>query len=167
MGKIKIHEIAKKLNLTSKEIIEIANKLGIEVKNHLSAVEQKVAEKIEESFKNLKNQKLEKPTEKKSKNDTPVIIRREVIITDEEVVKKQEEKRKNERKKEVGFLERNNNKDFNIVYRNKPTKPMTVSELFGLNNKKEEKTEQNIEIKETINIEQKEEEHQKIEEKIE
>ncbi|MCI9016678.1 MAG: translation initiation factor IF-2 [Clostridia bacterium] len=167
LGKIKIHEIAKKLNLTSKEIIEIANKLGIEVKNHLSAVEQKVAEKIEESFKNLKNQKLEKPTEKKSKNDTPVIIRREVIITDEEVVKKQEEKRKNERKKEVGFLERNNNKDFNIVYRNKPTKPMTVSELFGLNNKKEEKTEQNIEIKETINIEQKEEEHQKIEEKIE
>ncbi len=167
MGKIKIHEIAKKLNLTSKEIIEIANKLGIEVKNHLSAVEQKVAEKIEESFKNLKNQKLEKPTEKKSKNDTPVIIRREVIITDEEVVKKQEEKRKNERKKEVGFLERNNNKDFNIVYRNKPTKPMTVSELFGLNNKKEEKTEQNIEIKETINIEQKEEEHQKIEEKRE
>ncbi len=31
-------------------------------------------------------------------------------------------------------------KDYNIVYRNKPTKPMTVSELFGLN-KDEKKVE--------------------------
>ena len=31
------------------------------------------------------------------------------------------------------------NKDYNIVYRNKPTKPLTVSELFGIP-KKEKKT---------------------------
>ena len=45
LGKIKIHEIAKKLDLTSKEIIERATKLGIDVKNHLSSVEEEVAKK--------------------------------------------------------------------------------------------------------------------------
>ena len=31
LGKIKIHEIAKKLGLASKEVLEVANKLQIEV----------------------------------------------------------------------------------------------------------------------------------------
>ena len=40
----------------------------------------------------------------------------------------------------VYFVERNKNQDYNIVYRNKTTKPMTFSELFGIkDNKKEEK----------------------------
>ena len=34
LGKIKIHEIAKKLNLTSKEVLEIAKKLNIDAKSH-------------------------------------------------------------------------------------------------------------------------------------
>ena len=47
MAKIKIHEIAKKIGLTSKEIIEKANELGINVKSHLSSIEDEQAEKIE------------------------------------------------------------------------------------------------------------------------
>ena len=47
LGKIKIHELAKKLNLTSKEILEIAKKLNIEAKSHLSGVEDDEAKKIE------------------------------------------------------------------------------------------------------------------------
>ena len=39
LGKIKIHEIAKKFNLTSKEVLEVANELNIEAKSHLSGVE--------------------------------------------------------------------------------------------------------------------------------
>ena len=152
MGKIKIHEIAKKLNLTSKEIIERATSMGISVKNHLSSVEEDVAAKIEESYKNneskTKNAKEEKTNvveakHKKEKEKAPVIIRREVIISDEEIAKREEEEKKKkmeEHKKQVGFVERNANKDYNIVYRNKPTKPLTVSELFGLkSDKKEEK----------------------------
>ncbi len=161
LGKIKIHEIAKKLDLTSKEIIERATKLGIEVKNHLSSVEEDVATRIEDSFKNAKASKDKEKgaqnepkkennaSKDKKKNESPVIIRREVIISDEELVKRQEQeekKRMEEHKKQVGFVERNTNKDFNIVYRNKPTKPMTVSELFGLKtDKKEEKIEEKIE----------------------
>ena len=47
LGKIKIHEIAKKLGLTSKEVIEVANNLNIEVKSHLSGVSEEEANKIE------------------------------------------------------------------------------------------------------------------------
>lgn len=181
MGKIKIHEIAKKLDLTSKEIIERATKLGIDVKNHLSSVEEEVAKKIEDSIKEVKNKnrntknekkEVEQSKDKKKKEDkqeSPVIIRREVIISDEEIAKREEEEKKKkmeEHKKQVGFVERNTNKDYNIVYRNKPTKPLTVSELFGLKTEKkeeeapkvEEKTEvvvnkEETQVEETIKVE--------------
>ena len=45
LGKIKIHEIAKEIGLTSKEVIEKAHELGIEVKSHMSGVEEQEAEK--------------------------------------------------------------------------------------------------------------------------
>ena len=40
LGKIKIYDIAKKLNLTSKEVLEVAKKLNINVKSHLSGIEE-------------------------------------------------------------------------------------------------------------------------------
>lgn len=155
MGKIKIHEIAKEINLTSKEIIKRAEELKIDVKNHMSSIEEELAKKIKESFKTNKKEEnktvVQEKKEKKSKQDTPVIIRREVIVSEEELAKQEEEekKRKMEQKqKEVGFVERKNNKDFNIVYRNKPSKPMTVSELFGLKTPKQEeiKEEPKVEV---------------------
>lgn len=136
MGKIKLYEIAKKLNLTSKEVLEMAQKLNIDVKSHMSGVDEEDAKKIENSF--AKNKKQEQPekqatTAPKKEEKAPVIIRREVIITDEENNKKHEDKRREERNSNIGFVERKQNKDFNLVYRNKPNKPKTVNELFGLN----------------------------------
>ena len=61
-----------------------------------------------------------------------VIIRREVIIADEEP---KDEKKEKTRKKE-NYLEQTRKKDYNIVYRNKPTRPLTASELFGIKTKK-------------------------------
>ena len=58
---------------------------------------------------------------------------------EDEQTKKKEDTPKQSKKNNVGFVERKQNKDYNIVYRNKPNKPMTVSELFGLAPKKEEK----------------------------
>ncbi len=137
MGKIKIYELAKELNLTSKEIIEKAKELGLEIKNHMSSIEEKEANTIREKF--VKKENKAKKEEKKQQT-APVIIRREVIITEEE---QKETKKANETKgKQVGFVERNKNADYNIVYRNKPTKPMTVSELFGLGKKEEPKKEE-------------------------
>ncbi len=51
MGKKKIHEIAKELDLTSKELIEKAKALGIEVKNHLSSVDEDIVTKIKNNLK--------------------------------------------------------------------------------------------------------------------
>ena len=147
MGKIKIYDIAKKLNLTSKEVLEVAKKLNINVKSHLSGIEEEEAKRIEDDKKKKENKKQEKEIVKKEKIGTkkeekaPVIIRREVIISQEaEQTKKKEPVKKENKKNNVGFVERKQNKDFNIVYRNKPNKPLTVSELFGLNKeaKKEE-----------------------------
>ena len=71
-------------------------------------------------------------------NDEPVIIRRAVIIKNEDEKKEPEKKKP---KEEVGFIENKRKKDYNIVYRNKPTKPLTVSELLGINKVKPEKEE--------------------------
>ena len=157
MGKIKLYDIAKELNLTSKDILEIAKKLNIDAKSHLSSVEESEAEKIRESAKSAKPKKEDKKQEKSKtdKNETPVIIRREVIINEENHVPKEQIKKEEKRNHQVGFVERKQNKDYNIVYRNKPTKPMTVDELFGIKKeaKKEEpveapKVEEKVEVKE-------------------
>jgi len=160
LGKIKIHEIAKKINLASKEVVLRANELNIEVKSHLSSVTEEQAKMIEDSFKNdnkkvTSDEKIDKKENKvKKEKEQPVIIRREVIVSEEEIAKKEKDeknRKQRERKESVGFIERNKNKDYNIVYRNKPSKPLTVEELFGLNKQKEEKNMDN----ESINKESK------------
>ena len=143
MAKIKIHELAKELKLGNKEVIEIANKLGLGVTSHLNAIEEKDANRIREKIKG---------EDKKSEVKTTgqVIIRREVIVSDEEEEK--EKKKQEEAKKkssDLGFTQKRN-KDYNIVYREKPTKPMTVSELFGIKPKKEEKKQEIKKQEETV-----------------
>ena len=151
MGKIKIHEIAKEVGLTSKEILKIANSLGIGVTSHLSAVDDEQANKIKENLKIGKKEEKQpirqvnkEATSSSKKNETPVIIRREVIISEEDIKKEEKKEVNKEHKEKVGFVERSNNKDYNIVYRNKQTKPLTVSELFGLKPKEEEKKKEEV-----------------------
>ena len=174
MGK-KIHEIAKEVGLTSKEVLKIANELGIDVKSHLSAVDENDVKKIRDNItgkqntekkeagnQNVKQVKKDTTSSNSKKNETPVIIRREVIISEEEEKKAQDEVKTHEHsKKDVGFVERRNKNDYNIVYRNKQTKPLTVSELFGLKPKEEPKKEI-VEEKKEIVKEQKEEIQEEI-----
>ena len=147
MSNIKIHEIAKKLNINSKDVLNKAKDLGFNIKSHLSAVSEEDAEKIINSIKN--SNMTNKETKDVKKDDSTkkdkghvdkghVIIRREVIIADEEEKKNEIEKEKTKVKKD-NFTQEHRNKNFNIVYRNKTTRPLTASELFGLKeNKKEE-----------------------------
>ena len=88
MGKIKIHEIAKKLGVNSKDVLEKAQELGLDVKTHMSSVDESEAKKIEAKFSNNNTKK-----EVKEKRDNPVIIRREVIMTDSDATKKEEIKK--------------------------------------------------------------------------
>ncbi len=126
MGKMKIHEIAKKIGVNSKEVLEKAIELGLDVKSHMSSIDESDAKKLEAKFTGVKK-------EVKDKKEGPVIIRRAVIVSDDENEKVKEEKKAQEKKqnRDVGFIERERKTDYNIVYRNKPNKPLTVSELFG------------------------------------
>lgn len=160
LGKVKIHEIAKKLGVASKEVITMANNIGINVTSHLSSVEEEQEKKILQQFnKNTGNPKQEKEKVKQDKvkedkkTETPVIIRREVIINDSEEQKEKERKKQEQKKKEVGFVERNNT-NYNIVYRNKPQKPLTVNELFGLKDNKKEEQNKEEPKKEAVKIEE-------------
>ena len=211
MGKIKIHEIAKEVGLTSKEIIKIANDLGIGVTSHSNAVDDGQAEQIrqkvgngstsdakkassdnagektetaakakkassdsdkKENANNRSDQKAQAASKKKQA-EAPVIIRREVIFSEEENKPQNGNKSQSSNKRDVGFVERTNKNDYNIVYRNKQTKPLTVSELFGLKPKetkteevqpKEEKQEKKAEENKAETVKQPEE--PKVEEKV-
>ncbi len=154
MDKIKIHELAKKIGRSSKEIMEVASRLGIEIKSHLSLIEQSDANKIEKEITKMKQDNKAQQKQKTEKsNSTPVIIRREVIISEEELAKKEAEqkaKSENNARKDVGFVERKKNQEYNIVYRNKPTKPMTASELFGFASKPKKEEAKKEEVKQDL-----------------
>ena len=110
LGKIKIHEIAKKLGINSKDVLEKALELGVEAKTHMSSIDEKEAKKIESKFSN---------TKKEEKKESPVIIRREVIVNDN-FNKRDQKIEEKKQSRDVGFIEKHRKTDYNIVYRNKP-----------------------------------------------
>ena len=71
MGNKKIYELAKELNKTNKEIIEIANKLGMDVKSHLNSITEEEANKIVLS---LKKKETKTNTEKNTENRKSIIL---------------------------------------------------------------------------------------------
>ncbi len=136
LSKMKIYELARELKLENKELISMAQKLGIDVKSHMSGIDELGVKKIRE---NMNKQSKEKNEVKKNEVKTTgqVIIRREVIVENENDASKNTKPVKNSREG-IGFNQ-NRKKDYNIVYRERPSKPMTVNELFGIKPKKEEK----------------------------
>ncbi len=69
MAKIRVHELAKELEKENKEIIAVLQELGVEVKSHMSAVEDEAAGKIRGLFA---SGKTAKKTEKAaSKEEEP------------------------------------------------------------------------------------------------
>ena len=170
MGKMKLYELAKEMNVSSKELLEQAKEMGINIKSHLSAISDDDVKNIQERYKRrgtsletIKKEEKKPKKENSQKKDNPVIIRREVIIEEENKEKKVENKPKENNKNP--FVQRNQKKDYNIVYRNKTTKPMTVSELFGLN-KEENKKKEDAPKKEEMKVEVKKAEP-KVEPKVE
>jgi len=85
LGKMKVHEIAKAMGLGTNEVIERLKVMGVEVKSHLSTVDEDVAKKIMASGKNNVPKSSEKTANKDPKENSPHIIRRKVkvISTDE------------------------------------------------------------------------------------
>ena len=77
MAKIKVHELAKELNIHSKDIINYLGEYGIEIKSHMSNVEDREISMIRGKFGKLAQQereamKNEKKTETQKVEKTPM-----------------------------------------------------------------------------------------------
>ncbi len=57
MTKIRVHEYAKQVNKSSKEVIEALNKLNVSVTNHMSMLENDTVTKLNQSFKPASDKK--------------------------------------------------------------------------------------------------------------
>lgn len=51
LSTIRVHELAKELNITSRDLITKLNEMGISVKNHLSAIKNEEAQKVRHALK--------------------------------------------------------------------------------------------------------------------
>lgn len=125
MGKMKVHELAKELNMASKELLDKLIKLNYNVKSHLSTLEEDEVAKIK---KQLKGNSLNSASSTKKENDAPkkekkpiapVIIRREVtrIDSNSSQIKKADNK---DSRDELGVVQRRTDTSMNIKYRTPP-----------------------------------------------
>lgn len=78
MSKVRVHEYAKKVNKTSKEVIEQLSKLNLPVKNHMAVINEETLPKLDSVFKQAAEPakessvkpsvKVEKPMQKQGHN---------------------------------------------------------------------------------------------------
>lgn len=80
MAKARVYELAKELGVGNKEILEQLKKKNVEVKNHMSTVEDNVAEEIrrENAGRNEEPAKAEPAAEKQEKR-TAQCQRRKIL----------------------------------------------------------------------------------------
>ena len=94
MSKIRVYELAKELEITSKELIAILkDEFGIEVKNHMSVVEEEDAALIKEL---LGDEKKQPETGTEDKTEKSIVDEYEEIL-EEEVVNLAKKKKKSKR----------------------------------------------------------------------
>ena len=139
MGKMKVHELAKELDIPSKELVDKIKELGFDVKSHMSTLEDADVKKIKSKLSGnstkatsgkAKASKEEKkvapaPEKREKKQFTPVIIRREVtrITTDDY---KEKEKNEERSRTDLGVVQRRTDTSMNIKYRTEPRRPAPI-----------------------------------------
>ena len=84
MSKVRIYELAKKLNKPSKEILDELAKIGIEGKTHTSGIEEDVAKKVTEAFSPRPPKEKITPETIKKAGDRPAVK----TVQDRKVVQK-------------------------------------------------------------------------------
>ena len=78
MARMRVHELAKELNMNNKDLIDRIFKLGIQVKNHMSTLTESTVEKIRQQFAEDKTETVEE------KRIGRAIIRRRKKTAEEE-----------------------------------------------------------------------------------
>ena len=74
MGKIKIHELAKEIGMSSKDVLEKAKSLGIDVTSHLSNVTDEQATEIRNAYSKNNKNNVRKKQKKKQRKITKKIL---------------------------------------------------------------------------------------------
>ena len=78
MARMRVHELAKELNMTNRDLIERILKLGIVVKNHMSTLSDAAVQKIRQQFEETRTETVEE------KRIGRAVIRRRKKVTPEE-----------------------------------------------------------------------------------
>ena len=172
MGKMKVHELAKELNMQSKDLVDKLIKLNYDVKSHLSTLEDEEVEKIKNELKGTSNKGSEKNSDKLSKNNVkkekkpiaPVIIRREVTRIETVSEEKREVKEKDD---SLGVVQRRTDTSMNIKYRTPARKigPITPKKEESHVETVKEVVTPKVEMVEKNEMPQKEEKVQTVETK--
>ena len=69
MSKIRVYELAKELNISSKKLIEmLMEEFNVEVKNHMSVIEDEDAELIKEFLTGVDTEELKDDNDDKKKS---------------------------------------------------------------------------------------------------
>ncbi len=163
MGRIKVHELAKELNMTSKELMDKLIKLNYNVKSHLSTLEEDEVEKIKKQLKgnnsnSASNGKNEKDIPKKEKKPiAPVIIRREVtrIESSNPQIKRMDSKESS--RDELGVVQRRTDTSMNIKYRTPPRQIGSITPKTEVS--KTEPVKNEVKKVESLKIDSKKEEN--------
>ena len=159
MGKMRVNDLAKELNLQNKDLIEKLKNMGYSVKSHLSTLEDSEVDEIRKKINNKSKEKDDEKNnqaKKEKKPIAPVIIRREVTRVETEEDKKVSTGKSD--RSDLGVVQRRTDTSMNIKYRTEPRKINPIA-----TNKKEEvkvntainKNEQKTEIKSEIKAENK------------
>ena len=113
MSKVRVYQLAKKMNITSKELINKLEELGIDVHNHMSSLEDSDAKLVEEylleeSVEEVKEEVKKTKKNKKEKKESIVetfneLEEQEDIINERKANKKNRKKKKNKANKRSNF----------------------------------------------------------------
>lgn len=95
LSKIRVYELAKELNVSSKDLINLLfEEFSIEVKNHMSVIEEEDAELIKELI--LENNKADNVLTDDKKEDEDILEKYEELAEEKIKVKKNKKKSKND-----------------------------------------------------------------------
>ena len=136
MTKIRVHELAKELGISSKELITLLmNEFNIEVKNHMSVVDDEDAELIKELFiENAKKQNTEENKEIAVETKKGIVEEYEEILEEEvgnvkiKKTKKQEAEEKVNKEQKIAAEKA---KDFAILEIDKTITVKEIAEKFN------------------------------------
>lgn len=109
MSKLRVHELAKELNISSKELITLLMKeFNVEVKNHMSTIEDEDAALIKELLSDSSDAKAEASAEGKDEKSLVDVYEEELA---EQLNKGIKKKKKNGKYKEESVKDEDNNMD--------------------------------------------------------